>query len=51
VVILILLSNGLTARLKLSRKFLVTEGTSVLLPVPVGPCRFLKRLVVIMPRL
>jgi hypothetical protein len=45
------LSNGLTARLKPSRRFLVIEGISVLLPVPVGPCPFWKRLAVIMPRL
>jgi hypothetical protein len=44
-------TNGLTARSKLSRKFLVTEGTSVPLPVPVGPCLFWRRLVVIMPSL
>jgi hypothetical protein len=45
------LSNGLTVRSKPSRRFLVTEGIFVLLPVPVGPCPFWKRLAVIMPRL
>jgi hypothetical protein len=45
------LSNGLAARPKPSRKFLVTQETYVLLPVPVGPCPFWRRLVVIMPRL
>jgi hypothetical protein len=49
--ILMKLSNGLTVRLKLSRKFLVTEGTSLPLPMPVGPYLFWRRLVVIMPRL
>jgi hypothetical protein len=51
VAILMELSNGLTARSKLSRKFLVTERTSMPLPVPVGLCLFRRRLVVIMPRL
>ena len=45
------LSNGLMARPKPSRRFLVTEGIFVLLSVPMGPCLFWKRLVVIMPRL
>jgi hypothetical protein len=45
------LSNGLMPMLKPSRKFLVIEETSVLLPVPVGLCPFWRRLVVIMPRL
>jgi hypothetical protein len=45
------LSNGLTARPKPSRRFLVTKGIFVLLPVPVGPCPFWKRLAVITPRL
>jgi hypothetical protein len=51
VAILVKLSNGLTAKSKLSRKFLVTEGTYVPLPVPVGSFLFWRRLVVIMPRL
>jgi hypothetical protein len=34
---------------KLSRKFLVAEETSVPLPMPVGPCLFWRWLVAIMP--
>jgi hypothetical protein len=51
VAILIKLFNGKTARLKLSRKFLVTKRTSVPLSVPVGLRPSWRRLVVIMPRL
>jgi hypothetical protein len=50
-VILTGLSGGLMAKPKLLRRFSVIGGTSALLPMPVGPCRSLKRSAANMPRL